>query len=186
MFWPWCFSSCFWKRVFSLFVWNKIQYMILRRAIVQVQTDNLDYKTDHENTKKKKRNLLKVRSEIHPKWLCGIVVSVANSCLTLCDRVDCSPPASSVHGILQARILEWEAMPSSRGSSQPRDWTCVSYVLLHWQAGSLFTTSATPLIKHSETEPILRRVRGRDKVGVWHWHVYTAIFKINVQQRHTI
>lgn len=41
--------------------------MILRRAIVQVQTDNLDYKTDHENTKKKKRNLLKVRSEIHPK-----------------------------------------------------------------------------------------------------------------------
>ena len=40
--------------------------------------------------------------------------------LTLCDPVDCSPPASSVHGILQARILEWVAMPSSRGSSQPR------------------------------------------------------------------
>ena len=43
--------------------------------------------------------------------------------LTLCDPMDCSPPGSSVHGILQARILEWVAMPSSRGSSQPRDQT---------------------------------------------------------------
>ena len=42
-------------------------------------------------------------------------------CLTLCDPVDCSPPGSSVHGILQARILEWVAMPSSRESTQPRN-----------------------------------------------------------------
>ena len=48
--------------------------------------------------------------------------------LTLCDPMNCSPPGSSVHGILYARILEWVAMPSSRGSSQPRDWTHVSYV----------------------------------------------------------
>ena len=47
---------------------------------------------------------------------------------TLCDPRDCSPPGSSLHGILQARILEWVAMPSSRGSSQPRDRTHVSYV----------------------------------------------------------
>ena len=47
----------------------------------------------------------------------------AQSCWTLWDPVDCSPPGSSVHGILQARILEWVAMPSSRGSSQPRDGT---------------------------------------------------------------
>ena len=47
-------------------------------------------------------------------------------CLTLCDPMECSPPVSSVHGILQARMLEWVIMPSSRGSSQPRDWTCVS------------------------------------------------------------
>ena len=40
---------------------------------------------------------------------------------TLCDPMDCSPPESSVHGILQARILEWVATPFSRGSSQPRD-----------------------------------------------------------------
>ena len=39
-----------------------------------------------------------------------------------------SPPGSSLHGILQARILEWVAMPSSRASSQPRDWTHVSYI----------------------------------------------------------
>ena len=50
------------------------------------------------------------------------------SCLNLCDPMDCSPPGSSVHGILQARILEWVAISSSRGSSWPRDQTCISYV----------------------------------------------------------
>ena len=49
-------------------------------------------------------------------------------CLRLCDTLDCSPPGSSVHGILQARILEWISMPFSRGCSWPRDRTCVSYV----------------------------------------------------------
>ena len=58
-------------------------------------------------------------------------------CLTLCDPLDCSPPGSSVHGILQARILEWVAMPSSRGSSQTKDQTCASLCLLHWQMDSL-------------------------------------------------
>ena len=48
------------------------------------------------------------------------------SCPTLCDPMDCSPPGSSVHGILQARILEYVTMPSSGGSSQPRDPTHVS------------------------------------------------------------
>ena len=43
------------------------------------------------------------------------------SCPTLCKPMDCTPSCSSVHGILQARSLEWESMPSSRGSSQPRD-----------------------------------------------------------------
>ena len=45
------------------------------------------------------------------------------SCLTLCDPVDCVPPGSYVHGILQARVQEWVAVPSSRGPSQPRDRT---------------------------------------------------------------
>ena len=50
------------------------------------------------------------------------------SCLTLWDPMDCSLPGSSVCGILQTRILEWVAMPSSRGSSQPKDRTQVSRI----------------------------------------------------------
>ena len=49
-------------------------------------------------------------------------------CPTLFDPIDCSLPGSSVHGILQERILEWVALPSSRGSSRPRDSTHISYV----------------------------------------------------------
>ena len=58
-------------------------------------------------------------------------------CLTLCDPMDCSPPGSSVHGILQAKILEWVAVPSSRGSSQPRGRTLHLVCLLYWHEGSL-------------------------------------------------
>ena len=50
------------------------------------------------------------------------------SCPTLCNPMDCSPPDSSVHGILQAKILEWIAMLSSRESSGPRDQTYISYI----------------------------------------------------------
>ena len=66
---------------------------------------------------------------------------VLKSCLTLCDPMDCSLPGSSVHGVLQAEILEWIAMPSARRSSQPRDRTqsLPSPAL----AGGFFTTSAT-------------------------------------------
>ena len=53
---------------------------------------------------------------------------VTQLCLTLRDPMDCSPPGSSIHGIFQARIPEWIALPSSRGSSLPRDRTLVSYV----------------------------------------------------------
>ena len=61
---------------------------------------------------------------IHSEW----VSEVAQSCPTLCDPVDCIPPGSSAHGILQARILEWVAISFSRGSSQPRDQTQVSCI----------------------------------------------------------
>ena len=60
-------------------------------------------------------------------------MKVAQSCLTLCDPMD-----YTVHGILQARILEWVACPFSRGSSQPRDWTQVSCIV-----GELFNSWAT-------------------------------------------
>ena len=56
------------------------------------------------------------------------VCLVTQSCLTLCDPMDCSPSGSSVCGILQERILEWVSMPSSRGSSQLRNRTHVSYI----------------------------------------------------------
>ena len=58
-------------------------------------------------------------------YMCSICVHAKSlqSCPTLCDPVECNPPGSSVHGILQARILEWVAMPFSRGSSQPRSPT---------------------------------------------------------------
>ena len=67
-----------------------------------------------------------------------MLILVTQSCLTLCDPMDCSLPCSSVHGILQARILEWVAIPFSRGSSQPRDWTQVSCI-----AGGFFTIWTT-------------------------------------------
>ena len=66
------------------------------------------------------------------------LVLVAQSCLTLCDPMDCSPPDSTLHGILQARILEYAAISFSRGSSQPRDWTRLSHT-----AGRRFTYWAT-------------------------------------------
>ena len=56
------------------------------------------------------------------------VYSVTQLCPTLCDPMNCSPPRSSVHGILQARILEWVAISHFRGSSQPREWTQVSCI----------------------------------------------------------
>ena len=65
-------------------------------------------------------------------------VLAAQLCPTLWDPVDCSPPGSSVHEILQVRILEWDVIPFSRGSSQPRDRTQVSCI-----AGRFFTVWAT-------------------------------------------
>ena len=57
-----------------------------------------------------------------------VCTKLLQSCSTLCDPMDCSPPGSSVHGIFQVRILEWVAMPSSRGSSRPRDRIGISYI----------------------------------------------------------
>ena len=64
----------------------------------------------------------------------GLKVLVTQLCLTLCNPLDCSPPGSSVHGILQARILEQAAIPFPRGSSRTREQTWVSC-----KAGRFFT-----------------------------------------------
>ena len=65
------------------------------------------------------------------------VCACAQWCLTLCNPMGCSPPGSSVHGILQARILGWVATSYSRGSSRPSDRTPYVLGALHWQVDSL-------------------------------------------------
>ena len=83
------------------------------------------------------------------KWPCGgkkrgengmwkVEVLVTQSCLTLCNSMDCSPLGSSLHGILQARILEWVAIPFPRWPSRPRDENRVSH-----SAGRFFTIWGT-------------------------------------------
>ena len=67
-----------------------------------------------------------------------VYVLLTQSCPTLCDPMDGSLPGSSIHEISQARILEWVAIPFSRGSSRPRNWTHISYI-----AGRYFTVWAT-------------------------------------------
>ena len=79
------------------------------------------------------------------EWCIGSIVLVPQSCPALCDRVHCSLPGSSVHGIFQARISEWVAISSSRGSSQPRDQTRVSRT-----AGKLFTIWITRQVPENE------------------------------------
>ena len=103
-------------------------------------------------------------------------VLVAQSCPTLCNPMNCSPPGSSVHGILQPRILEWVAMPSSRGSSWLRDRTWVS-----WLADRFFTLWATRetlnrsfyftwgllLWKRQQSGPKHRLAQGSPTSGLW-------------------
>ena len=74
------------------------------------------------------------------KWqaACFMRINVAQSCVTLCNSMDCSLPGSSLHRILQARILKWIAISFSRGSSWPRNQTWVSHV-----AGRCFFLRAT-------------------------------------------
>ena len=92
----------------------------------------------------------------YKKSLLGFCRKITKSCPTLCDPMDWSPPGSSVHGIFQARILEWGAISSSRGSSWHRDWiriSCVgSWVLYHRAA-----KEAPPLSSHHPLECACQR-----------------------------
>ena len=76
---------------------------------------------------------------------CPAFHSPAKLCLTLCDPMNCRLPGSSVHGILQSRMLEWVAMPLYRGSSQPRDRTYVSCIAGRFLHFSEATKSPGPL-----------------------------------------
>ena len=94
--------------------------------ILGMQYGQMNQWTHHINKRIDKNHM------IISKW--KVRVLVTQSCPTLCDPMNCSPPGSSVHGILQARILKWVAVPFSRGSSWPRDRNWVSYT-----AGRFFT-----------------------------------------------
>ena len=110
-----------------------------------------------------------------------VKVKVAQSCPTLCDPTDCSLPGSSVHGILQARMLEWVAIPSSRGSSQPRDQTQVSGI-----AGGFFTIGATRqrLLVSSVAQlcPTLCDPMNRSMPGLPVYHQLPEFTQIHVHQ----
>ena len=79
---------------------------------------------------------------------------VTQSCPTLCDPMDCSPPGSSVHGILQASILEWVAMPFSKGLPRLRDRTQVSCT-----AGGCFTTELPGKPTYRSKSPNKRKMK---------------------------
>ena len=66
-------------------------------------------------------------SHWEPENLVRVRAKSLQFCSTLCDPMNHSPPGSTVHGLFQTRTLEWVAIPFSRGSSWPRDWTCVSW-----------------------------------------------------------
>ena len=86
-------------------------------------------------------------------------LSVAQMCLTLFDPMNCSLPGSSVHGILQARILEWVAIPFSGRSYWPRDWMCISCI-----AGRFFYSlshQGSPILLH--ILPLISYFHGRTR-----------------------
>ena len=82
--------------------------------------------------------------------------------LTLCDPTDCSLPGFSVYRISQTRILEWAAISYSKGSSQCRDQTCISWCLLLWQADSLpLCHLGVPLVPWPGIKPALLHCKYR-------------------------
>ena len=92
-------------------------------------TTGLEKVSFHSNPKEMQCQRMLKRAHTHTKCL--------QSCPILCNPMDCSLPGSSVHRILQVRILEWVAMPSSRGSTRPQGLNLYLLCLLHWQADSL-------------------------------------------------
>ena len=132
------------------------------RSLVQNFVD-MDIFFRKEKSRKQRVKFLIVFSKL--KWS-----KLAQSCPTLCDPMDCSLPGSSIHGILQARTLEWVAMPSSRGSSRPRDQTQVAGIKPKLRADSLLlappgkpvfrdklTFNSFPLNINLESQPKIKR-----------------------------
>ena len=110
-------------------------------------------------------------------WLarCHIMHTYCCCCLVfqsspaLCDPMECSLPCSSVHGILQARILEWVAMCFSRGYSWPRDQTCVSSfgreILYHWATREALNTFRQRIMYQTQNRERYSEIRPHSQ---WH------------------
>ena len=84
-----------------------------------------------------------------------VKVLVTQLCSTLCDPMDCSLPGSFVYGILQARVLEWVAMSSSRESSQSRDQTWVSFIAIWTTREALLTWSSFQIRRYRSASLLL-------------------------------
>ena len=114
----------------QLFTWNKpIRYISFPKGLLTPALSRSHPSLEANFPAKQCQAFLWSSSLLN----CAVKVKVSQSCLTLCDLMD-----YAVHGILQARILEWGAFPFFRGSSHPGDWTQVCHI-----AGRLFTSWAT-------------------------------------------
>ena len=111
---------------FQVYISKRNEHRVLKKYLhMHVQCNTIHSSQEAEATK--------ICSSID-EWIICIqwnitVLSLAQSCLTLCNPLDYSPPGSSIHGNFQARILEWVAILFSRGSSQPRDKIQVSHIV---------------------------------------------------------
>ena len=121
------------------YVWSRcslIRDSLVTRNVGRSWTPYCQIHTEIEESRKTTRPLRHDLNQIPYDYT--VESEVAQLYLTLWDLTDCSPPGSSIHGILQARILEWVTIPFSRASSGSRDWTQVDHI-----TGRPFTIWAT-------------------------------------------
>ena len=113
------------------------QIFVMKMTLISIDPEDL-WVILEWNFRTHLKTLSKLKKE-YVSWIrSAIAVLIAQSCPALCNPMDCSPPGSSVFGILEARILEWVAIPFSTASSQPKDWTWVSCI-----AGRLINVRVT-------------------------------------------
>ena len=121
------------------------------------------------------------RSETAGLYVCYCCL-VTKLCPTLCDPVSYSPSCSSVHGISQAKILEWVSISSSRGSSWSRDWTHVScigrWVLYHWATREAVYVESKKKKKKSDTYELI--LQNRNMYFTKQKYVYSQTNKTNL------
>ena len=115
--------------------WTKLQCGLVRTGLCQTDLVSIFEKVLPERLLRENTLDSKTPDILNLKRI-SVCAKSLQLCTALCDPMDCSPSGSSVHGILQARILEWVAIPFSKGSSWPRDRTHISYA-------SCITTGAT-------------------------------------------